>query len=66
LRDTALSLSLTDLRETGLKNLHGIQQLVSFQHILFDFSFYQMECPTGRVLLLRLYQGSFKALLRLF
>jgi len=34
------------LNETGLKNLHCLQQLATFQHLLFDFSFYQMEFPT--------------------
>jgi len=35
-----------NLNETGLKNLHSLQQLATFQHLLFDFSFYQMEFPT--------------------
>ena len=31
------------LNEKGVKNLHCLQQLLTFQHIIFDFSFYQVR-----------------------
>jgi len=34
------------LNEIGLRNLHCLQQLASFQHIIFDFQYYQMEFLT--------------------
>jgi len=34
------------LNETGVKNLHCLQQLATFQHIVFDFQYYQMEFIT--------------------
>jgi hypothetical protein len=51
------------LDEKGLKNLHCLQQLATFQHILFDFNFDWMKFPTD-VPVLVMSQGRAKPLMK--
>jgi hypothetical protein len=51
------------LDEKGLKNLHCLQQLATFQHILFDFNYDWMKFPTDAPVLV-MSQGRAKPLLK--
>ena len=52
------------LDEKGLKNLHCLQQLATFQHILFDFNFDWMKFPTDSPVLV-MSRGRVKPLMKM-